>query len=269
MRSRLAGKVVATTRDEDALDPLLLALREEGAHVRVWPTRVFQEPEDDGPLNDALDHLDDYDWLAFTSPRAVPPAVQARSWKAGFGRVAAVGETTARALRAGGWPVHVEGEGGGAGGLARAMAAAGDIAGARVLFLAGSLASHELEGELGRLGARVERVETYRTVVTPPDGEVVRDDLSRGVSAVVFASPSAVEGLAVALDDALVPSLEGAAVVAIGPTTASALAERGVHGTRRGRRALHATGWWRMCVKALNHDREETRDGKTRRTTNE
>lgn len=251
MKGRLSGRVVATTREGDPNDPLTLALRAEGAEVRVWPTLAFREPRDPAPLRRVLERLDAFGWLAFTSARAVTPVAGAGVFRESYGRVAAVGEATARALREAGWPVHLVGEGGGAAGMARSMAAEGPLRGTPVLFFAGSMARPDLERELASEGAVVHQVEVYRTEVTPPDGATVRADLERGVAAVLFASPSAVQSLSEALEGDLEAALSGAVAVAIGATTAAALLEAGL-----GRVAMADTpsipDLVEACVKALN-----------------
>ncbi|MDT8341741.1 MAG: uroporphyrinogen-III synthase, partial [Longimicrobiales bacterium] len=233
-RGGLAGAVVVTTRAGEGDDPLSDALRAAGAEVRAWPTLRFGEPADPRALEAALAALDRWDWLAFTSPRAVqavaarvgrPPEAPPGRW-----RVAAVGSGTADALRKAGWPVQLVGGDGGAEGLVEALARSGaPLTGARVLFLAGSLARTVLERGLAERGARVDRVEAYRTEVIPPDPERVRADLRRGVDAVLFASPSAVRGVDAALGGGLAGALDGVCVVAIGPTTAAELRRTGLH----------------------------------------
>jgi len=166
--------VVATTRDGDADDPLTAALEVEGADVKVWPTLAFSGPDDSGALTAALAEADSYDWLVLTSARAVPHTQALGPWPGGRLRVAAVGERTAARVRESGWPVHVEGDGEGAEGLVRALAREGRLAGARVLYPAGSLARPALEDALRARGAEVRRVEAYRTLICPPDAAVVR-----------------------------------------------------------------------------------------------
>ena len=253
VKGRLSGQVVATTRETDQNDPLTRALRAEGAEVRVWPTLAFLEPEDHEPLNRALERLDAFGWMAFTSPRAVASVAVSRAWREGYGRVAAVGEATATALRGCGWPVHLTGEGDGGAGLARAMAAACNLRDVSVLFLAGSMARPELERALASEGAHVHRVEAYRTEVTPPDGARVRADLARGVAAVLFASPSAVRGVCDALDGGLAAALADVAAVAIGTTTAGALQDAGVARVAVADESS-MEGLVEACVKALNSD---------------
>lgn len=355
VQAPLAGVRVVTTRAASHEDRLRALLEAAGARVLAWPTCEHPPPRDPGPLDAARARLDRFDWVVFTSARAVAamgeagaarasgtvtdpargaaggkaavpgggrprPVVQegaradaARGAAGGSGgpepgvrgsaagapgqpaptpRVAVVGPATARAAAEAGWTVEVEGRGPGARGLAARVAAAipvgrapamaarvaapGPLAGARVLFPAASGAASTVEEEFAALGARVTRVEAYRTVVTPPPADRVRADLAAKVDAVTFASPSAVEAVDRALggrpDDAatgdrigqaarevtdngaagstaagggatgsaatadgtraLVRALAGIAVVCIGPTTATALADRGVRGVR-------------------------------------
>lgn len=251
MKGRLSGRAVATTREGDPNDPLTLALRAEGAEVRAWPTLSFLEPEDPAPLCRALERLDTFGWLAFTSARAVTAVARVGAFQEGYGRVAAVGQATARALREAGWPVHLVADGDGAVGMARSMAAADTLRDTPVLFFAGSMARSDLERELAAAGAVVHRVEVYRTEVTAPDVTAVRADLEKGVTAVLFASPSAVRGLSEALEGGLEAALSGRVVVAIGATTATALEDAGV-----ARVAVADTpsisGLVEACVKAVN-----------------
>lgn len=266
----LAGVRVVTTRGASHEDRLRALLEAEGADVLSWPTSEYPPPRDPRPLKAALARLDRFDWVVFTSARAVAATGEGRAAPAAAGspaaapgrapapRVAVVGPATARAAAGAGWTVAVEGRGPGARGLADQVAATFPLAGACVLFPAASGAAPTLEDEFTALGARVTRVEAYRTVVTPPPAEHVRADLAAGVDVVAFASPSAVEAVDRALGGevaaptgdgatgdartgdaptadgtrALARALAGIAVVCIGPTTAEALARRGISDVR-------------------------------------
>lgn len=225
---RLDGKVVATTRESGSEDSLVHDLRDEGARVLVWPTLVTEGPRDSEPLRAAAQALARYDWVIFTSPRAIPTLSELVPHPPRSLCVATVGEATAAAVTGHGWKVTVKGGGTGARGLAETVAEFASLDGARVLFPAGSLAGPVLEEELQALGARVDRVEAYHTRETPPDGTVVREDLAGGVDVVTFASPSAARSLSKALDDDLAGALSGVGVAAIGRTTAAALEELGI-----------------------------------------
>jgi uroporphyrinogen-III synthase len=234
---RLDGSVIATTRESGSQDALVQRLRDEGARVLVWPTLVTEGPRDPEPLRAAADELARYDWVIFTSARAVPGLSELVPNPPRSVCVAVVGEATAAAVREHGWKVTVTGGGTGARGLAETVSEFASLDGARVLFPAGSLARPVLEEELRALGARVDRVEAYHTRETPPDGRLVREDLAAGVDVVTFASPSAVRSLSQALDDDLAGALSGVGVAAIGRTTADALEELGVADVEVGGRA--------------------------------
>ena len=267
-----------TTRGIAGDDRLGALLEAAGARVVAWPTCAFPPARDPRPLEAVVADLGGFDWVVFTSARAVtalgerPAHRTTRSGAAGArgvvvardgaarggaargvvarggvagpvgasagdapvladaGRpaptVAVVGPATARAATEAGWAVAVEGRGPGARGLAAQVAATRSLAGARVLFPAASGAAATVEEEFTELGARVTRVEAYRTVVTPPPAERVRADLAAGVDAIAFASPSAVEAvdraLAVEVDH---PATDGSTVGdstrALGPATGS------------------------------------------------
>lgn len=222
--SRLAGRVVATTRDGAPDDALVTLLEREGASVRVWPTVAFDPPSDPETLRRAAERVHAYDWVVFTSVRSVEPLVASGAPPGEGTRVAAVGDATAEALRAAGWRVDAIGDEG-AHALVEAMAAAADLQATRVLFPASSRAAPTLEERLAARGARVDRIEAYRTRLVPPDPERVLADLGAGVDVVAFASPSAVVSLARALGDRWPDALGGAGCAAIGQSTRAALLE--------------------------------------------
>jgi uroporphyrinogen-III synthase len=219
---------VAVTRAEPADGPLAARLAARGLAAVSWSALAIAPPADERALASALGRLSEFDWLVLTSAQAVA-AVAARAAAPHATRVAAVGPGTAAALAAAGWPVHRTGTGAGAEGLVEAFRAAGDAAGARVLFAAGDLAGPALEQGLAGLGVRVTRVEAYRTVPVALDATACRADVESGrVAAVTFASPSALGGLLAALGaEAAAGLLARVAVVSIGPTTSAALAAFG------------------------------------------
>lgn len=224
----LAGRTVAVTRDGDPDDRLVALLEEAGARTVVWPTLAFAPPDDPTALLDALAEPDRWDWLVFTSARAVEPVATHLGDLADLrARIAAVGDATAAAVRHQGGVVSVIGGGGGRA-LARALASEADLSGAHVLFPAASRASDDLVDALENAGAVVARVDAYRTVLRPPEGVAVRRDLEAGVDAVTFVSPSAATALDHALDGSLGRTLGTRATVAIGATTAAAVRELGV-----------------------------------------
>ena len=222
-------KPVVVTRAEDSDGPLSSELKSLGLAVLVWAA-VRVVPADTARLDEAVSVLASYDWIVFTSRHAVA-AVRARVPAPPPGvRTAAVGRATASVLKQHGWPVDLIPGEPSAAGLVAAFAASGCAHGARFLYPASSRALPTLAAGLTQLGAEVTTVEAYRTVSgTALDVAACRSWITReGVGAVTFASPSAVAELESALGKEDFARLLGTApAVAIGPTTARALSERG------------------------------------------
>lgn len=222
-------KPVVVTRAEERGGPLSAELKSLGLPVLVW-TAVRILPADTARLDEALSRASAFDWIVFTSRHGVA-AVTARLPTPPAGvRTAAVGRATARVLEQHGWPVDLVPGEPNAGGLVAAFAASGAARGARILYPASSRALPTLAAGLTQLGAEVTTVEAYRTVSgTTLDVAECRSWIARqGVGAVTFASPSAVSELESALGkEDFARLLATAPAVAIGPTTARALSERG------------------------------------------
>lgn len=220
---------VVVTRAEASDGPLSTELKSLGLPVLVWAAvRVL--PADTARLDEALSRAESFDWIVFTSRHGVA-AVTARLPAPPSGlRTAAVGRATASVLKQHAWPVDLLPEEPSAAGLVAAFAASGFAREARILYPASSRALPTLAAGLRQLGAEVTTVEAYRTVSgSALDVEDCRSWIAReGVGAVTFASPSAVVELESALGREHFARLLGnVPAVAIGPTTARALAERG------------------------------------------
>ena len=67
----LFGRRVLVTRAVSQSHSLAQLLRDEGAQPIVAPTIRLEPPSDTGPLRDAATHLDNYEWILFTSANAV------------------------------------------------------------------------------------------------------------------------------------------------------------------------------------------------------
>lgn len=230
-RKAASARRVVITRDEGAGGALALELARLGLAAEHWPVLRIGAPADPGPLRRALARLPAFDWIVFASVHAVA-AVTTRVPEprgASFPRVAAVGPSTARALRLAGWPVDVTAPEATAASLVSALAkqiAPGDD----VLLPRSSRALPTLAAGLRRAAAVVHEVVAY---VNEPAGLDVaacrRAMRDQHIGAVTFASPSAVEGLAEALGASVFDALlREVPAVAIGPTTASALHARRV-----------------------------------------
>ena len=221
---------VVVTRSEAGDGPLSSELRSLGLPVLLWPA-VSVAAADHGPLEAALARIESFQWLVFASRHAVAAVTDLKATQPANVKVAAVGQATAQVLRQRGWSVDLLPDDSNAAALVDVFESAKVIApGTRVLFPASSRALPTIAVGLKLLGAEVVQVEAYRTESTSSlDVEDCRSWIARGgIGAVTFASPSAVDELEHALGkEDFTRLLSGAAAVAIGPTTAKALTERG------------------------------------------
>jgi uroporphyrinogen-III synthase len=220
-------KPVVVTRAEPDNGPLSSQLRELGLQVLLWPA-VSVAVADTAALEEALRSLEGFDWIVFASRHAVAAVTERIAAAPANLRVAAVGQATAQVLTQRGWPVDLLPEDANAAALVSAFATR-PVSGMKVLFPASSRALPTIAAGLTQLGAAVTQVEAYRTEPASLDISECHSWIDRdGVSAVTFASPSAVVELERTLGkphfDRL---LDAAAAVAIGPTTARELLERG------------------------------------------
>ena len=229
LESREPQRVVVT-RSEAGDGPLSSELRNLGLPVLLWPA-VSVAMADRGPLEKALARLDSFQWIVFASRHAVAAVTELQATQPGNLKVAAVGHATAQVLRHRGWSVDLLPDDSNAAALVEAFEAAKVIgAGVRVFFPASSRALPTIAAGLRQLGAEVVQVEAYRTEsASSLDVVNCRSWIDRGgIGAVTFASPSAVDELEHALGkEDFKRLLSAAAAVAIGPTTAKALTERG------------------------------------------
>jgi uroporphyrinogen-III synthase len=221
---------VAVTRDEPADGPLGVALRRAGLVPIACPVVREGPPPDPGPLADAAAQLERYDWLVVASARAVAALHGARHGARlpGHVRTAAVGQRTATALTACGAIAPLRAAREGAEWLAGALREADDWPARRVLLPRAFGGGSVLVDALASYGATVSDVIAYRT--EPRDAKAIRASWRAvPVDAAVFASPSAAEALIRAVGADAVARLDF--VIAIGPTTAAALAAYDVAAT--------------------------------------
>lgn len=203
-------RAVLVTRPAGDGDPLVGELESRGYRVIAVPTVVTR------PLDAEWPALDRFDWIVLTSAasvEALPSTPRGPRW-------AAVGQSTATALRARGVEVDVlPGEANGAA-LAEALP---DPAGARVLVVRASLADPDLPTGLRKRGAQVEEVTAYETVEGPEESrlELRRALMDPGLAAIVFASGSGVRGFVKLAGATKLPA------ITIGPRTTAAANEAG------------------------------------------
>ena len=221
------AKPVVVTRAENADGPLSSQLRGLGLPVLLWPA-VATSPSDTGQLDAALAQLEQFDWIVFASRHAVAAVIERVSVRPPALKVAAVGHATAQVLNQRGWSVDLLPDDSNAAALVAAFEARVERP-RKVLFPASSRALPTIAAGLSQLGAEVVQVEAYRTEPAALDIEQCKSWIARdAIGAVTFASPSAVIELERSLGKESFDRLLAAVpAVAIGPTTARELTDRG------------------------------------------
>ncbi len=225
----LAGHRVIVTRPRDQSKELCDRLRELGAEVVEFPTIKIMPATDLAPLQAALHHIDQYDWILFTSSNAV--AVVAQTLKgdpaAALGkiRIAAVGEATRRSIAALAVEPSFVPSRFNMASLCDELIEAEHVSGARFLYPCGDLADPDGPQALRDAGAIVDAVSAYRTI---PDHTADADGLrtrlrNREIDAIIFASPSAVTSFVAMIESTTLS--DHVALVSIGSKTARALTE--------------------------------------------
>lgn len=232
--SPLAGKRIVITRAALQSSELFEKLSSSGAIPVLLPLVSFAAPEDYGPLDAALLQWRRFDWVMFTSAYAIQ-AVLVRAARHGrtltshSPKIAVVGPATRdKATRAGFSVEHMAQT---HLGVALAEELEDRLSGKRVLLPRSDRANPDLPTALRKLGAHVTEVIAYRTV-RPSDADQERlARVARGeADAILFFSPSAVHSFIELSGRQQLKSLQDrVAMAAIGPVTAGALREAGVH----------------------------------------
>jgi uroporphyrinogen III methyltransferase/synthase len=225
-RRPLHGEVVAVTRARAQASGLAARLRELGAEVVETPAIRIEPLPVEGELRAAVEKIDAYALICFTSPNGVRLFFDAldslgRDARAVAATVAAIGPGTASALKERGIAADVVPERYVAEALVEALEPVA-VEGRRVLVARAADARDVLPDALRARGAEVSDVALYDTVAEPLT-EADRAALERATY-VTFTSSSTVRFL---LGSGVRPP-DGARVVSIGPVTTGTAEELGL-----------------------------------------
>ncbi|MEM9915448.1 MAG: uroporphyrinogen-III C-methyltransferase [Planctomycetota bacterium] len=232
----LFGQRILVTRTRQQASELRAGLAELGAEVFEAPTLELVPPsaEDDERLNEAIDHIDEVDWVLLTSANAVDVLAQRLAAKGrdarqlGGVQIAAVGDATTAALwdklrlRSDFVPEQFSGEA-----MARQFIVEQDVEGRRCLLLRADIARPALPRLLVEAGAIVNEVIAYQTQKPEALPEAVLDALREGLDWVTFTSSSTVRNLIDLLGEEA-SLLDGVRAASIGPITSQTMRERGL-----------------------------------------
>ncbi len=217
----LSGLRVVITRAAQQADELAQPLREHGATAILLPLIGIAPPQNPAPLSRAIEQIESYDWIVFTSANSV----RACGKPQGRARVATVGIATREVAEQQGWIVSVTPSAYVAEALVEALGKQ-ELSGRRVLIPSAAVTRDVVREELTRRGAIVNVVEAYRNII-PLDAA----ELAKAVFQVpfpdwvTFASSSAVENLLTVVP---VETVRQSKLASIGPITSQTIRQHGL-----------------------------------------
>jgi hydroxymethylbilane synthase len=191
----LHSRAVIDTRPElDAAERE--ALESEGFRVRHVPAIAIGSAGANGEIERARSRIGEYDWVVLTSKRGVSALLDGVQSPPSTVRWAAVGATTAKALRDRGVRVDVVPASARGDAIPDALAKLGTLSDSRVLLARADAADNALPEKLIAMGAHVDTLVAYHTITAPATSRrALLDALADGdVEAILFASGSAVRG---------------------------------------------------------------------------
>jgi len=223
----LFGRRVVVTRARAQAGELSVELEKLGAEVREFPTIEIRPPQDFGPLDGAIQQLDSFDWIVFTSVNGVDAFLERlRHHRLDLravprhAKVAAIGPATAERVREAGLSVDVVPEEYRAEALTEALDT-GSLAGSRVLIPRAKVAREILPEKLREAGAEVVVPPAYETVpISTGADELAKLLETGGIDCVTFTASSTVENFVQAFGEEAARLLSNTQIACIGPITA-------------------------------------------------
>ncbi len=230
----LFGRKIVVTRAREQASDLVKALTDLGADCLECPTIKIVPINDPTPLADAAGRVAEYDWLVFTSVNGVDFFFQhlfagGRDVRSlGRIRTAAIGPATAARLLDFGIRCDILPEAYRAESVVEAFAGL-DVKGRKVLLPRAREARPILPAALREMGAVVDEISAYQTIIDDDRADVLIDGLSeKDLDLITFTSSSTVKNF-----KALLPAADferliaGIPVACIGPITADTARELG------------------------------------------
>jgi uroporphyrinogen III methyltransferase/synthase len=232
----LFGKRVLVTRAREQASVLLEALEKLGAEAVEYPTILIAPPEDWHEVDRAIQRLDEFHWIVFTSVNGVRIFLERLKKNSKDIRdlkglkIAGIGEVTRheledRLLKVDLSPLEFVSEA-----LLEEFKKMGNLRGKRFLLPRADQARVVLSEGLRDLGAEVTELTLYRAL---PDATVegsafAKEIFDRGLDWVTFTSSSTVKNFISGLGN-LLPKVKGTFKVAsIGPVTSGTIREAGL-----------------------------------------
>jgi uroporphyrinogen III methyltransferase/synthase len=238
----LFGKRIVVTRSREQAGELVELLEELGAEPIQAPAIRVSAPEDPTGLDQAAAEIGSFDWVVFTSANGVDYFM--RRLLEGPGdvrdlkgvRICTVGPSTAGRLQRYGIKVDLTPPEYRAEAIVEALKSHDGITGKRFLLPRADIARELLADELRKAGGEVVEVVAYRTLQDAGsrngDPDIYRMLLDRQIDAVTFTSASSVRNFVSMIgQEPAADLLQSTVVASIGPVTAEAAQQLGIHST--------------------------------------
>jgi uroporphyrinogen III methyltransferase/synthase len=236
MEKPLLGKRIVITRAREQAGEFTRLLRGYGAHVIEFPTIEIVPPDSWDPVDRAIGDLETYHWIIFTSTNGVKFFLKRLRLKKRrlreFSdlRFCAIGPRTAQEVEKAGVKVNVVPDQYCAEALVQRLGIE-KLEGKRILLARAKKARDLVPKELRKLGATVDVVEVYQTIMPNVSRKEIEKIFQRDrVDLITFTSSSTVSHFIHLYEEkgGLKNPLTGMAIAAIGPITANTLKGRGI-----------------------------------------
>ena len=221
----LFGKRVLVTRTREQASSLSKRIEDLGGEAIEFPTIKIERPENYDEIDKAIGEIEKYQWIIFTSVNGVQ-AFFDRMKRLHFdirllcnAKLCAIGPATAKALEDMGFTIEYIPEEYKAEGIIEGLEEKIKV-GDHVLLPRADIARELLITELERLGAKVDNVHVYRTVIPEQNRGLLLDLLeNEGVDIITFTSSSTVRNFIQILGEENKNLLETKKLAVIGPIT--------------------------------------------------
>jgi uroporphyrinogen III methyltransferase/synthase len=236
MEKPLLGKTVLTTRARGQAGEFSRLLKNYGARVIELPTIEIIPPDSWKRVDKAIDRLDTYQWLIFTSTNGVRFFLKRLRLKekrlAEFKdlRFCAIGPRTAQEIEKAGVKVDIVPERYYAEALVRRLGIE-HLRGRRILLARAKKTRDLLPRKLRTMGARVDVIGVYQTRAPTISGEEIERVFQENeIDVITFTSSSTVDNFLRMYKEKTgqKPPVGEVAIAAIGPITANTLRKQGI-----------------------------------------
>ncbi len=195
----LNGAHVLVTRPEHQAENLSRLIEQRGGIAVRFPTLEIVSLDEAVSVKTTLDNPDSFHWIIFISANAVNFALQANGGKIGYSksvRFAAVGQSTALAMKMAGLPVDLVPETGYNSEALLAMPQLQQAEGQNFLSVRGEGGRDQLATTLRSRGAAVSYLEVYKRIIPRVDSSsVVEMLLKHRLDVITVTSAEALQNL--------------------------------------------------------------------------